>query len=188
MLEECGHFLAFREQSRSVFPFASIRVRPKQKVGREKDDISPNVWREAVSVWGSALLSQATDLKCSQAFLLLNLYFYEPCLLRLCTSFFFLIMFIYFWERERKRERENELGRGQREGDTESQAGSRLWAVSAEPDAGLEPTEHKIVIWSEIKSQTLNWLSHPGSPKKFSFYVIKVMVLPCTDICFTIQG
>ena len=30
-------------------------------------------------------------------------------------------------------------GRGrEREGDTESEAGSRLWAVSTEPDAGLE--------------------------------------------------
>ena len=29
-------------------------------------------------------------------------------------------------------------GEGQREGDTESEPGSRLWAVSTEPDAGLE--------------------------------------------------
>ena len=31
-------------------------------------------------------------------------------------------------------------GEGRREGDTESEAGSRLPAVSTEPDAGLEPT------------------------------------------------
>ena len=35
-------------------------------------------------------------------------------------------------------------GRG-REGDTESKAGSRLLAVSTEPDVGLEPTNHKIM-------------------------------------------
>ena len=29
-------------------------------------------------------------------------------------------------------------GGAKREGDTESEAGSRLWAVSTEPDAGLE--------------------------------------------------
>ena len=33
-------------------------------------------------------------------------------------------------------------GRG-RERDTESEVGSRLQAVSTEPDAGLEPTDHE---------------------------------------------
>ena len=41
-------------------------------------------------------------------------------------------------ERERKRERE-------RERDIESEAGSRLPAVSVEPDTGLEPTNREIV-------------------------------------------
>ena len=34
----------------------------------------------------------------------------------------------------------------EREVDTESEAGSRLRAVSTEPDVGLEPTDHKIMI------------------------------------------
>ena len=34
-------------------------------------------------------------------------------------------------------------GRVQREGDTESEAGSRLRAVSTEPGVGLEPTNHE---------------------------------------------
>ena len=33
----------------------------------------------------------------------------------------------------------------EREGDTESEAGTRLRAVSTEPNAGLEPTNHEIV-------------------------------------------
>ena len=33
----------------------------------------------------------------------------------------------------------------EREGDTESEAAFRLGAVSPEPDAGLEPTDHKIM-------------------------------------------
>ena len=37
-----------------------------------------------------------------------------------------------------------------REGDTESEAGSRLWAVSTEPDVGLEPTNHEITTWVEV--------------------------------------
>ena len=36
-------------------------------------------------------------------------------------------------------------GGSEREGDTESKAGSRLRAVSTEPDAGLELTDREIV-------------------------------------------
>ena len=32
-----------------------------------------------------------------------------------------------------------------REGDTEFEAGSRLWAVSTEPNVGHEPTSHEIM-------------------------------------------
>ena len=35
--------------------------------------------------------------------------------------------------------------------------------------AGFEPTNHEIVIWANIKSWTLNWLSHPGIPQVFLF-------------------
>ena len=37
------------------------------------------------------------------------------------------------------------MGEGQREWETESEAGSRVRAISTEPDAGLEPTSHEIV-------------------------------------------
>ena len=48
------------------------------------------------------------------------------------------------------RERQS-VGKGQREEeDTEFKAGSRLWAVSAEPDAGLEPMNCEIVTWAEV--------------------------------------
>ena len=36
-------------------------------------------------------------------------------------------------------------GGSEREGDTGSEAGSRLRAVSAEPDVGLELTDHEIM-------------------------------------------
>ena len=44
------------------------------------------------------------------------------------------------------------MGEGQREreGDTESEAGSRLRAVSTEPDVGLEPTDCEIMTWAEV--------------------------------------
>ena len=65
-----------------------------------------------------------------------------------CGSFF--SMFIYFWWRET----EWEWGRGRREGDTESEAGSRLWAVGTEPDMGLELTSCEIMNWAEVRCLT----------------------------------
>ena len=53
--------------------------------------------------------------------------------------FFFFLMFIIFG-----RETEREQGRG-REGDTESEAASRLRAVSTEPDVGPELMNCEIV-------------------------------------------
>ena len=49
-------------------------------------------------------------------------------------------------EREREREKQSVSGRGaDREGDTESKAGSRLQVVSTEPDVGLEPKSREIM-------------------------------------------
>ena len=49
--------------------------------------------------------------------------------------------------RERERGENTSEGRTEREreGDAESEAGSRLWAVRTEPDAGLEPTNREIM-------------------------------------------
>ena len=69
-------------------------------------------------------------------------------------------MFIHFWKTERDRA---QAGVGQRKGDTESEADSRLWAVSTEPNVGLEPMNREIMTWSRL----LNWLSHPGAPSYF---------------------
>ena len=77
--------------------------------------------------------------------------------------YFILLKFFlngYLFLRERKRE---QVGEGQRQTHTESKAGSGLHAVSTEPDAGLEPTKYE--IWSRM----LNWLSHLGAPKAYSF-------------------
>ena len=51
----------------------------------------------------------------------------------------------------RDRERQSVSRRGvEREGDTESEAGSRLWAVSMEPDTGLELVNCEIMTWAEV--------------------------------------
>ena len=54
-------------------------------------------------------------------------------------------------------------GEGQRERTTQSEAGSRRWAVSTEPDVGLELTNREIMPWAEVGSST-NWATQapPG--------------------------
>ena len=51
---------------------------------------------------------------------------------------------VYLFLRDRER-RSTSGGGAEREGDAESEAGSRLPAVSTEPDAGLELTDLKIM-------------------------------------------
>ena len=52
--------------------------------------------------------------------------------------------FVFVVEGERERQSMSRGG-AEREGDTEFEAGSRLYAVSTEPDAGLEPTNREIM-------------------------------------------
>ena len=68
-------------------------------------------------------------------------------------------MFIYFWDRER---RSMNRGGSEREGDTESKAGYRLWAVSTEPDG--RTWTHGWWDHDLSRSRTLHRLSHPGAP------------------------
>ena len=60
-------------------------------------------------------------------------------------------MLIYFWERKRQ---SRSGGGAEREGDTESKAGSSLRAVSTEPDAGLELMKCEIMTWAEVGRST----------------------------------
>ena len=47
-----------------------------------------------------------------------------------------------------------QVGEEQREGDTESEVGSRLWAVSTEPDMGLKLTNGEIMTWAKVERST----------------------------------
>ena len=74
-----------------------------------------------------------------------------------------VLMFIYFWERKRQ---SVSRGGAAREGGTESEAGSRLWAVSTQPDAGLELMNHEIMTWAEVGRLT-DWATQ--GPWNFLF-------------------
>ena len=81
-----------------------------------------------------------------------------------------LIVFINFFKRFihfSEAERQSVSGGGaEREGDTESKTGSRLWAVSTEPDAGLKLTDHEIMTWAEVGRLT-DWATQAPLHKTF---------------------
>ena len=79
-------------------------------------------------------------------------------------------MFIYFWEREGRRE--VRVGEGQREGDTESETGSRFWAISTEPHVGLELIDCEIMTWAEVRHLTNQATQAPPDSKFFTFAAI----------------
>ena len=76
-------------------------------------------------------------------------------------------MSIYFWDRDRVR-----AGEGQRERETQSETGSRLWAVSTEPDTRLELTHREIMTWAKV-GRPAGWATqvHPPPPN-FSFWKV----------------
>ena len=57
-------------------------------------------------------------------------------------------MFIYF-ERERERQIVSRVGE-EREGDMESDVGSRFWTISPEPGMGLKFTSCENMTWAEV--------------------------------------
>ena len=63
------------------------------------------------------------------------------------------IFILYFWERESA-----SRVRAEREGETESKAGSRLWAVSTEPEVGLKLMNRKFMTWAEVRC-SINWVT-----------------------------
>ena len=65
--------------------------------------------------------------------------------------YFFSTFFIYFWDTEIQ---SMNGGGAEREGDTESETGSRLWAVSTESDTGLELTDREIMTWAKVRRLT----------------------------------
>ena len=96
-----------------------------------------------------------------------------PISLLTCTDLTFL-MFIYFWETET--EHEWERGR-KRERDTGFKAGSRLWAVSTEPSAGLKLTNCEIMTWAKVRCST-DWATQASQINLF----LVLALLPSTRV------
>ena len=109
------------------------------------------------------------------------------CSFSVLWFFLFLIFFnVYSFLRERERERERERqsvsGRGaEREGDTESKAGSRLRTVSTEPDVGLKPTNREIKTGAKLSRSTNGTTQVPHSVLWFLNLELRPLLceLPC---------
>ena len=68
-------------------------------------------------------------------------------------------------------------GGAERERDTESEAGSRLWAVSPKPDAGLKLTDREIVTWAEVGRLT-DWATQVPQELDFKGPEFKSQLFP----------
>ena len=64
----------------------------------------------------------------------------------------------------------------EREGDTDSKAGSSLWAVSTEPDTELELTGGEIMAWAKVGHST-DWATQV--PRIFDFYMYSILNSIC---------
>ena len=81
-------------------------------------------------------------------------------------------MFIQFWETASRGEAERE-----REGDTESRAGSKLRVVSTQPDTGLELTNCEIMTWAEVRYPT-DWATQAPPDFLNKYSIENVFSLP----------
>ena len=83
-----------------------------------------------------------------------------------------------FFERQRQ---SVSRGGAEREGDTESEAGSRLWTDSTEPDAGLELTDCEIMTWAKVGRST-DWATQvPLTSFTFKKKALHVAKCPMTE-------
>ena len=58
-------------------------------------------------------------------------------------------------------------GEAERKGDIESEASSRLRAVSTEPEVGLKLTNHEIMTWTEVRCLTVWATQAPSNVETF---------------------
>ena len=101
---------------------------------------------------------EPTTAQCFHSIRKANVYLHSEWLLYCFLNFFKDLLF----DRERKRVRECRGGREeQKEREKESQVDSSL---SMEPEVGIDLMTLEIMTWTEMKSQTLNLLSHLGTP------------------------
>ena len=83
---------------------------------------------------------------------------------------FFLNIYLFLRDRERQ---SMSRGGAEREGGTESETGSRLWAVSAGPDAGLELTDREIMTWAEVGRLTDQATQAPPIQQFYTLYDVQ---------------
>ena len=125
------------------------------------------VWinSESCVLWYSLYQNTGLSHWYSTAYLYFFFHFCITQFLYLANKFFdsglYFIYFIFFkcvfnFERERESRERQRVSRGgaKREGDTESEAGSKLWAVSTELDVGLELMSCKIMTQAEVRRLT----------------------------------
>ena len=121
------------------------------------------VWLQSLEMCWNLLCDTIYDqffhicFKTIYALKLLN----APCSLMLFL-FFFNVYFGREWEW---------VGEGQRDAETESEAGFRFWVVSTELDVGLKPMNREMMIWAEV-----GCLTSRATQATFSCYFLIILL------------
>ena len=71
----------------------------------------------------------------------------------------------------------------EKEGDTESQAGSRLWAASTQPHVGLKLVDHEIMTWVEVRCLT-HWATQAPQIWWYLFCLCFLFICTCPQYFF----
>ena len=72
----------------------------------------------------------------------------------------------------------------EREGDIDSEAGSRFWAASTEPDVGLEPANREIATWAKVRRLT-DWATQALPKREFLIHTFLPQI--CSSSCLPIN-
>ena len=86
--------------------------------------------------------------------------------INIATSALFIIFFLSFVQYRETERQSMSWGGAKTAGDTESEAGPRLWAVITEPHAGLELTNAKMVTWAKVGCP-IDWATQAPLPLLF---------------------
>ena len=142
-----------------IYVFCSLGPIPRNEIAVSCDNSVFNLLRNCQAVFQSSRTILHSLQQCLRVLISPHLRQRLSFVLYFFNVFW---MFIEFWERERQTARG---GGAESEGERESEAGSRLRAVSTEPDMGFEPMKCGIMTRAEVGRPT-DWATR-GAPLYF---------------------
>ena len=132
---------------------SSWRTQEKKKKNNKQHRVNVDICHFASLTKASSLGAQAIRDSLSDFSQSTGIPLPKRIPVRLFSTFELQKRLMFFRETEHEWASTN-WGRAGREGDTGSQAGSRLWAASTEPHVGFKLVNQEIMTWAEVRCST----------------------------------